>query len=118
MTPWDHSISTAKKHGGRASDYIHIHDWFDMTKQYTGDWGHRMLRHHSAGIQWAIEKFGHAIENSDGKDVPTKLIGEQHVVEDCGFIPSVQDWTSVLTGNPKEWMLKVKTKKINKMEIV
>lgn len=118
MTPWDHSISTSRKYGGRPSDYIEIHDWFDCTKQYTGDWGHRMLRHHAAGIQWVIEEFGHYVLNSDGKDVPTKLIAEQHVKEDCGFVPTVADWTTALTNNPKEWMLKVQTKKTTKMEIV
>jgi hypothetical protein len=31
--------------------------------------------------------------NSDGREVPTRLIGEQHVKEDCGgWIPSLQDW--------------------------
>jgi len=75
MTPYHHALSSAKKFGGRPEDYTALHDWFDETKQYTGDFTHRALRHHSAGIQWAIEKFGHTIENSDGKSVPVKLLG-------------------------------------------
>ena len=118
MTPWDHAISTAERYGGKPEDYIKIHDWFDETKQYTGDWGHRSVRHHSAGIQWMIEKFGHVVTNSDGKVIPTKIIGEQHVKEDCGFVPTIQDWTSVITQNPKDWMLKVKTKRNQTMEVV
>jgi hypothetical protein len=36
--------------------------------------------------------FGHAIQNSNGRMIPVRWIGEQHVKEDCGFIPTMQDW--------------------------
>ena len=55
MTPYMHAVSSAKKFGGQPEDYIEIHDWFDCTKQYTGDFTHRAMRHHSAGIQWCIQ---------------------------------------------------------------
>lgn len=67
MTPWKHAESSVKRWGGLPTDYIKLHDWFDETKAYTGDWTHRALRHHSAGIQWAIERFGHVIVNSKGQ---------------------------------------------------
>jgi hypothetical protein len=105
MTPFHHAESSVKRWGGVPEDYIAIHDWFDETKQYTGDYTHRALRHHSAGIQWAIEKFGHAIKNSKGDSVPVKLIAEQHVQEDCAFIPTPADWLKNLEKKP--WMLKV-----------
>lgn len=104
-TPWKHAESSVKKWGGEASDYIALHDWFDETKSFTGDWTHRALRHHSAGIQWAIDKFGHTIKNNKGQLIPTKLLAEQHVMEDCGFIPTPQDWLKVLASNPQKWML-------------
>ncbi len=107
MTPYKHAQSSVAKWGGIPEDYIELHDWFDETKQYTGDWTHRALRHHSAGIQWAIERFGHSIRNSSGQAIPTKILAEQHVVEDCGFIPTPQDYLSVLAANPKPWMLRV-----------
>lgn len=107
MTPWKHAESTARKWGGSPSDYIAIHDWFDETKQYTGDWTHRALRHHSAGIQWAIEKFGHTIVNNKGQHIPTKIVAEQHVEEDCGFIPTPADYLKMLRLNAEDWMLKV-----------
>lgn len=110
MSPYYHSLSTAKKFGGKWQDYIAIHDWFDETKQFTGDWTHRALRHHSAGVQWAIEKFGHTVTNSDGKQIPVKMIAEQHVEEDMGFVPTPQHYLSVLTKNPEQWMLRVKVK--------
>lgn len=112
MTPYKHAESSVNKWGGIPADYVELHNWFDETKAFTGDWTHRALRHHSAGIQWAVELFGHVIVNSDGKSIPTKMLAEQHVEEDCGFIPTVQDWLKMLTKNPEPWMLKVAKKSI------
>lgn len=112
MTPWKHAESSVKRWGGLPTDYIKLHDWFDETKAYTGDWTHRALRHHSAGIQWAIEKFGHVIVNSRGQSVPTKMLAEQHVEEDCGWIPTPADYLKVLGKAPEPWMLKVGKKTV------
>jgi hypothetical protein len=118
MTPYHHAVSSAKKFGGVPEDYIELHDWFDETKAHTGDFTHRAVRHHAPGIQWAIEKFGHTIKNSDGKQIPTKLIGEQHVIEDCGFIPTIQEWLKPLLKSPEDWMLKVARKHERELEVV
>lgn len=108
--PYDHARSSAKKFGGVPEDYLHIHQWFDETKQYFADFRHRALRHHSAGIFWVEQLYGVTVVNSDGKSVPVRLIGEQHVTEDCGFIPTVEDW---LKGIPHDtW--KVRTQKIER----
>jgi len=107
MTPYKHAESSARKWGGKPLDYIALHDWLDETKQFTGNWTHRALRHHSAGIQWAIERFGHSIQNSSGQLIPTKTLAEEHVTEDCGFVPTPQDWLLCLKEKPKSWMLRV-----------
>jgi hypothetical protein len=107
---YHHALSSAKKHGGVPDDYIAIHNWFDETKSHYASFKHRALRHHSLGIFWAEEKFGVTITNSDGKQVPVRLIGEQHVTEDCGFIPTVQDWLKNIPHEP--WQ--IKTQKIEK----
>ena len=64
---------------------------------------HRALRHHSQGIFECERVFGITVENSDGKSVPVRFIGEQHVREDfSGYIPTIHDW---LKGIPEEqWM--------------
>jgi hypothetical protein len=103
MNPFYHAESSARKWGGKPEDYQPIHDWFDATKSHFGDFRHRALRHHSQGIFEAERIFGHTITNSEGREVPVRLIGEQHVKEDCGgFIPSIKDWFSHLV--PKSWM--------------
>lgn len=97
MHPYHHALSSAKKHGGKPDDYEFIHAWFDATKAFMGDARHRALRHHAAGIFWCEQEFGSVIRNSDGKDIPTRLIAEQHVTEDMGFIPTVEWWLSRMT---------------------
>jgi hypothetical protein len=102
VKPHLHSISSVRKFGGKPEDYQKIHDWFDETKSHLADVRHRALRHHSLGIFEAEKLFGILIVNSDGRKVSVRDIGEQHVLEDLGTIPTVQDW---LTSLPiSDWM--------------
>lgn len=103
-TPYHHSISSVKQFGGEVDDYIDIHHWFDESKAHHGDFRHRALRHHTQGIFECEKVFGKTITNSKGRVVPTRLIGEQHVREDMGYIPSVSDWLKHL--QPQPWMNK------------
>lgn len=100
---WHHSLSSAKKFGGKPDDYVHLHQWMDETKAHQGDFRHRALRHHTLGIFEGERFFGITITNSDGKEVPVRAILETHVMEDfSGYIPTVHDW---LKGIPFEpWM--------------
>ena len=100
--PLFHANSSARKYGGKPDDYLAIHNWFDESKSYMGDVRHRALRHHAEGIFLCEKMFGVSITNSDGREVPVRFIGEQHVIEDLGRIPSVSDWLSEMTM--KAWM--------------
>lgn len=103
MHPSHHALTSVKVWGGKASDYEPIHDWFDATKETFADARHRALRHHSQGIFEAERVFGREIVNSDGRRVPVRYIGEQHVKEDCGGkIPTVADWLGHINMQP--WM--------------
>ena len=103
MNPLHHSNSCVKRWGGKPEDYQSIHDWFDESKSTIANFRHRALRHHSFGIFECEKVFGNYIVNSDGRKIPVRLIGEQHVREDCGGrIPSVQDWVENI--NIKPWM--------------
>jgi hypothetical protein len=68
------------------------------------DYRHRALRHHAQGIFEAERVFGPTVENSAGKLIPTRILGEQHVREDCGRIPTLADWLSRIKG--EAWMFK------------
>ena len=48
--------------------------------------------------------FGETLVNADGRVVPVRLVGEQHVREDLGSIPSFADWARLIT--PQAWMLR------------
>lgn len=100
--PFHHAVSSARKYGGKWEDYHPIHAWFDESKGYMADVRHRALRHHAEGIILCERIFGAVVKNSDGRDVPTRYIGEQHVIEDIGRIPSMQDWFENMTIQP--WM--------------
>ena len=62
------------------------------------------MLHHSEGIFLLEKTFGPVILNGDGNNVPTRLIGEQHVKEDLGWIPSLKDWYTHL--KPQAWMMR------------
>ena len=101
--PIHHAESSARKFGGQPQDYQEIHDWFDASKAHEALPSHRALRHHSFGIFEAQSVFGREIVNADGRRVPVRFIGEQHVREDCRRIPSVSDWLRGLPLAP--WMV-------------
>ena len=48
--------------------------------------------------------FGRTITLSTGKVIPTRWVGEQHVQEDLGRIPSFAEWA--LAIRPERWMAK------------
>ncbi len=100
--PLAHACSSARKFGGQPEDYLAVHSWFDESKAYFADFRHRALRHHAEGIFLAERIFGVAITNSDGTNVPIRYLGEQHVKEDLGRIPTVQDWLCQI--QPQPWM--------------
>ncbi len=102
MDAFYHSVSSAKMFGGQPEDYYPVHAWFDRSKGSFADFRHRALSHHAEGIQEAINRFGPYIMNSQGVKVPVRRIGEQHVAEDLGRIPSLRDWFSHI--RPERWM--------------
>jgi len=100
--PYHHALSSQRKWGAEIEDYIALHTWFDESKEHHGDFRHRALRHHAQGIFEAERVFGHTITISTGREIPVRWIGEQHVVEDCGRIPSLSDWLRCI--RPEPWM--------------
>ena len=100
--PYHHALSSVRKWGGEAEDYLVLHAWFDESKSILADFRHRALRHHAEGIFMLERTFGLTITLSTGRVVPTRLIGEQHVREDLGFIPSFADWARSI--QPEPWM--------------
>jgi hypothetical protein len=79
-----------------------LHAWFDESKQIIADCRYRALRHHAEGIFMLETIFGTTVTLSTGRVVPTRWVGEQHVREDLGRIPSFADWVRAI--RPEPWM--------------
>lgn len=86
----------AKRRRGRA---VHI---IDASKLILADFRHRALRHHAEGIFLLEQVHGKTLTLSSGRVIPTRWVGEQHVREDLGFIPSFADWARSIRAEP--WM--------------
>jgi len=100
--PYHHALSSVKKWGGSVEDYLPLHAWFDQSKEILADFRHRALRHHAEGIFMLVTLFGQTITLSSGRVVPTRWVGEQHVAEDLGRIPSFADWARAI--HPEPWI--------------
>lgn len=103
MKPYIHAKNSVKRYGGKIEDYMPIHDFFDSTKSAFADARHRAILHSSFGIFLVEKVFGTTMTNSDGKVVSVRDIGEDHVIEDLGSIPTIEQWLCNLPI--QDWML-------------
>jgi len=102
MKPYLHGQVSARKFGGSPEDYQEIHDFIDSTKAAFPDMRHRAILHNSFGIFICEKIFGINIKNSAGQLVSVRDIAEQHVIDDMGRIPTLQDY---LEGMPLyDWL--------------
>jgi len=100
--PYHHALSSVKKWGGTVDDYLTCHEFFDASKLILADFRHRALRHHAEGIFLLEQVHGKTLTLSSGRVIPTRWVGEQHVREDLGFIPSFADWARSIRA--ESWM--------------
>jgi hypothetical protein len=131
---YHHALSSARRFGGSADDYIELHSFMDSSKAAWGDQRHRAVLHHSFGIyvteqifglreevkllraildrvpRWLLAVLRVRVPESTpvtltlrtGKQVPIRLLAEQHVIEDCGFIPTLPDYLGEMPR--QKWM--------------
>src|SRR5436190_13594138 len=100
--PLVHAERAARKWGGVPADYLPVHQFFDSTKAHVPDNRHRLILHNSFGIAVAEQVFGLAITNTAGCRVFVREIGQQHVLEDLGTIPTLADCLQEVSIRP--WM--------------
>lgn len=116
MKPYLHGLKSVKRFGGKPEDYQEIHDFLDSTKAHHPDMRHRAILHNSFGIYLCEEMFGLYIINSDRKKVQVRDIAELHVIDDMGFIPTLQDF---LKGMPMyKWLGGARRKLQTKKDLV
>lgn len=104
MKPLQHAQISAKKHGGVFSDYMDIHEFFDQTKAQVPDMRHRAILHNSMGIFICAQVFGEVRTNSAGRQYSVRDIGEDHVLEDLGTIPTLVEVINCIDTKHLKWL--------------
>lgn len=96
MKPFLHARGSVAKWGGKPEDYMHIHDFIDSSKMCMPDMRHRAALHNAFGCYLVERVFGHTLVNSEGREVSTRDVAEQHIIQDLGFLPSLEDFLDEL----------------------
>lgn len=98
-----HARKSAARFGGVPADYVAVHEWFDQSKMVHPTVKHRAILHNSFGIYLCAQVFGRTFARlSDGAEVDIRDIGEQHVLDDLGCIPTLDDYLNAMPDRP--WM--------------
>lgn len=112
MNSYLHAKSAARKWGGKPEDYVAVEEFIDGTKKAFGDIRHRAILHNTYGIWLAQELFGRVIKLDNGKDVAVREIAELHILEDLGFIPTIENWVKHM--EIQQWMGGAQRKEIRR----
>jgi hypothetical protein len=102
MKPLLHARSSVRKYGGVVEDYIDVHEFIDSTKSAMPDVRHRAILHSAFGIYLCQTVFGVYRTNSAGRDYSIRDVAEDHVIEDLGFIPTIEKYLNNMAIQP--WM--------------
>lgn len=100
MKPLVHAKFSVARYGGSVDDYLDVHEFLDSSKAHVPDLRHRALLHNSFGPFMAVQVFGHYVTNSEGKKVSVRDLCEEHIVQDCGKVPTVAEWFEALVSDP------------------
>jgi len=66
------------------------------------DMRHRAILHSAFGCFMVEQVFGTYFTNSDGKKVSTRDVAEEHIIQDLGFIPTMEQYLNNMKFQP--WM--------------
>jgi hypothetical protein len=102
MKPFLHGRIHAKKYGGTSEDYADIDDFIDSSKISFPDIRHRAILHSSFGCYLVEQMFGRVRTNSHGISYSPRDVAEDHIIQDLGFIPTVEHYLKNMTTQP--WM--------------
>jgi hypothetical protein len=102
MKPFLHSRIHVKKYGGTVADYADIDDFIDSSKSSVPDVRHRAILHSAFGCFLVEQAFGRTRINSEGKEYSPRDVAEDHILQDLGFIPTMEQYLNNMTIQP--WM--------------
>jgi hypothetical protein len=102
MKPYLHGRIHARKYGGTPDDYADIDDFIDSSKAAFPDMRHRAILHSAFGCFLVEKMFGRERTNSAGTSYSPRDVAEDHIIQDLGFIPTVEKYLQNMTLQP--WM--------------
>lgn len=102
MKSFLHAKVHAKKYGGSPDDYVDIDDFIDSSKQAVADVRHRAILHSAFGCFIVEKVFGRTRINSAGKEYSPRDIAEDHIIQDLGFLPTMENYLTNMEIQP--WM--------------
>lgn len=96
MTPEQHALLSVKRYGGKQEDYYNVHYLMDYSKHFitNGNAVHRAFSHNWWGISLLESIIPLKIIN--GVSIRQLLI--DHVREDCGKVPTLEDCARALAA--------------------
>lgn len=112
MKPFLHGRIHSKKYGGIPEDYADIDDFIDSSKVSFPDVRHRAILHSSFGCYLVEQMFGRTRINSAGIEYSPRDIAEDHIIQDLGFIPTMEKYLNCMTIKP--WMSGTKKSDVKK----
>ncbi|RTQ50140.1 hypothetical protein EJV47_10925 [Hymenobacter gummosus] len=93
MDIWKHCLLSQRKFGGEPQDYVAVHRFMDSSKLFYYHARHRLLLHHTLGLEWATQLLGDLLTTSAGRTVLVRDVAAEHCKEDLlGRVPSLGDW--------------------------
>ena len=102
MNAFLHSRIHAKRYGGLPSDYEDIDSFVDSSGIASADIRHRVVLHSAFGAGIAEQVFGKTRTNSQGKEYSVRQVVLDHIEQDLGFVPSLDDYIKNMQMQP--WM--------------
>lgn len=112
MKPYLHGRIHAKKYGGHPEDYADIDDFIDSSKATFPDMRHRAILHSAFGCFIVEQVFGRTRVNSEGREYSPRDVAEDHIIQDLGFIPTVEQYLRCMSLEP--WMSGTRKQIVNK----
>ena len=93
MNIWKHCLLSQHKFGGQPGDFLPVHRFLDSSKLFCYHPRHRLLLHHTVGIEWATELLGDVLTTSDNRQVLVRDVAAAHCQEDLsGRVPTLAEW--------------------------
>lgn len=116
MKPLQHAQISAKTYGGSWQDYIEVHNFLDSSKAACAHFKHRFLLHHIEGIELAVKIFGEILVNSENREIETRRLLTDHLIEDVGRVVAVDTWARDLLPDASGSFYKFLAKKREQIE--